>query len=207
MWPIVRACAVDSYRETFANLLSRLAMVDSVPGPNIINVRPPAEGVPDPDDVVRYSAVLARRALPYRVNDRGRASSSEYPSGASTLTAWSGLVTTVRDLAKFDIALREGILVEAETLDEAWTTPVGSSGAPLPHGIGWFVQNYNGEKVVWQFGFGENASSCLMITLPRRGVTLIVMANSDRMVRPFSLEEGDVSRSPFARVFLNLFVR
>jgi hypothetical protein len=77
----------------------------------------------------------------------------------------------------------------------------------MPHGIGWFVQRYNGEKVVWQFGMGEDASSCLMITLPRREVTLIVMANSDRMVRPFSLEEGDVSLSPFARVFLNLFVR
>jgi CubicO group peptidase (beta-lactamase class C family) len=207
MWPIVRACAMDSYRETFANLLMRLAMVNSVPGPNIINLRPPAEGVPDPGDVARYRAVLARRALPYRVNDRGRASGSEYPSSASALTPSSGLVTTVRDLAKFDIALRDGILVEDETLAESWTPPVGKSGAPLPHGIGWFVQNYHGEKVVWQFGVGENASSSLMITLPGRGVTLIVMANSDRMVRPFSLEEGDVSRSPFARVFLNLFVR
>jgi CubicO group peptidase (beta-lactamase class C family) len=207
MWPIVRTCAGDSYRETFANLLTRLAMVDSVPGPNIIAVRPPAEGVPDPEDVQRYQAALGRRALPYRVNGRGRVSSGEYPSSAATLTPSSGLVTTVRDLAKFDIALRDGILVEAETLDEAWTPPVGSTGAPMPHGIGWFVQRYNGEKVVWQFGMGENASSCLMITLPRREVTLIVMANSDRMVKPFSLEEGDVSLSPFARVFLNLFVR
>jgi CubicO group peptidase (beta-lactamase class C family) len=207
MVPIVRACAVDSYRETFANLLTRLAMVDSVPGPNIINLRPPAEGVPDPDDVERYAAVLKRRALPYAVNSRGQATGSEYPNSAATLTPANGLVTTVRDLAKFDIALRDGILVESETLAEAWSTPVGSSGAPLPHGIGWFVQYYNGEKVVWQFGEGDNASSSLMITLPDHGMTLIVMANSDRMVRSFSIEEGDVTRSPFARVFLKLFAR
>lgn len=207
MWPIVRTCADDSYRETFANLLSRLAMVDSVPGPNIINVKPPAEGVPDPEDVERYAAVLQRRALPYSVSARGQASRSEYPASAATLTPSSGLVTTVRDLAKFDIALRDGILVESETLTEAWRAPVGSGGDPLPHGIGWFVQRYNGEKVVWQFGEGEDASSSLMITLPNRRLTLIVMANSDRMVRSFSLEEGDVSRSPFARVFLKLFVR
>jgi CubicO group peptidase (beta-lactamase class C family) len=207
MWPIVRACAVDSYRETFANLLTRLAMVDSVPGPNIINVKPPAEGVPDPDDVERYAAVLKRRALPYAVSDRGRVSGGDYPSSAAALSPSSGLVTTVRDLAKFDIALRRGILVESESLEEAWRTPAGPAGAQLPHGIGWFVQNYNGEKVVWQFGEGENASSSLMVTLPGRGLTLIVMANSDRMVKSFSLEEGDVSRSPFARVFLKLFVR
>jgi CubicO group peptidase (beta-lactamase class C family) len=207
MWPIVRACARDSYRETFANLLRRLAMFDSVPGPNIVNIRSPAEGVPDREDVERYRAVLARRALPYAVDGRGRVSNGRYPSNAASLTPASGLVTTVRDLAKFDIALRDGVLISDDTLDEAWRTPVGSAGAPLPHGIGWFVQNYHGEKVVWQFGEGDDASSSLMITLPRRGLTLIVMANSDRMVRPFSLDEGDVSRSPFARVFLNLFVR
>jgi hypothetical protein len=118
-------------------------------------------------------------------------------------------VTTVRDLAKFDIALRarQGFLVEAGTLAAAWNPPADSAGRALPHGVGWFVQHYNGEKVVWQFGAGEDASSSLMITLPRRGLTLILMANSDRLVRPFSLDEGDVSLSPFARMFLKLFVR
>ena len=40
------------------------------------------------------------------------------------------------------------------TLDYAWSTPV-ANGEPLPHGIGWFVQTYNGEKVVWQFGMAR----------------------------------------------------
>jgi CubicO group peptidase (beta-lactamase class C family) len=205
---VVRACAVDSYRETFSNLLRRVGMRDSVPGPNIITVRPPAEGVPDPADVERYRAVLERRALPYAVNGRGRASGSTYPASAATLTASSGLVTTVRDLAKFDRALREdGLLVKRETLATAWSTPVDSSGQALPHGIGWFVQHYKGEKIVWQFGAGEDASSSLMLTVADRGLTLIVMANSDRLVKPFSLDDGDVSLSPFARMFLKLFVR
>ena len=70
LWPIVRACAVDSYRETFATLLHRLAMFDSVPGPDIVNIVPPAEGVPHPDDVARYASVLHRRATPYSVDAR-----------------------------------------------------------------------------------------------------------------------------------------
>ena len=69
LWPIVRACAVDSYRETFAKLLHRLAMFDSVPGPNMLTIAPPAEGVPHPDDVERYAAILQRRATPYFVDD------------------------------------------------------------------------------------------------------------------------------------------
>lgn len=207
LWPIVRACTEDSYRETLASLMARLAMVDSVPGPNIISLVPPAEGMPTQADVERYAAILQRRALPYAVDEKGRSQLGSNPIGADVLTPASGLVTSVRDIAKFDLALRQGILVAPETLAQAWTAPAGADGRPLPHGLGWFVQSYNGEKVVWQFGAGENASSALIMTLPSRGLTLILMANSDRLAKPFRLEEGDVSRSPFARLFLSLFVR
>ncbi len=206
LWPIVRLCAVDSYRETFANLLHRLAMFDSIPGPNMVSIVRPAEGVPDPGDVQRYAAILQRRATPYRVDERARAVQSSYPESSTALTPSTGLVTTVLDLAKFDLALKQGILLQSGTLEQAWSAP-SVNGVPLPHGIGWFVQTYNGEKVVWQFGMAENASSSLMITLPARGLTLILMANSDGLVKLYSPDKGDVTVSPFARLFLNLFVR
>ena len=206
LWPIVRGCAVDSYREIFANLLHRTGMFDSVPGPDIVNIAAPLEGVPDPEDVLRYAAILQRRATPYVVDGRGRALQSSYPASSASLTPSTGLVTTVRDLAKFDLALKQGFLLEAQTIEQAWSTP-SANGSPLPHGMGWFVQNYNGEKVVWQFGMTENASSSLMITLPARGLTLILMANSDALVKLYSPANGDVTLSPFARLFLNLFVR
>jgi CubicO group peptidase (beta-lactamase class C family) len=204
--PIVRKCAVDSYRETFATLLHQLGMFDSVPGPNIVNIAPPAEGIPHPADAERYAAVLQRRAMPYFVDGSSRALPSSYPASASMLTPATGLVTTVRDLAKFDLALKQRILLNSATLEQAWSVP-SARGVPLPHGIGWFVQTYNGEKVVWQFGMAENASSSLVITLPARGLTLILMANSDGLVKLYSPANGDVTLSPFARLFLNVFVR
>ena len=208
LWPIIRTCTLDSYRETFSNLLGQLGMVDSVPGANVVTVVPPAEGVPDPADVERYVAILQRQATPYASDDRGRATQqSSYPEPTTALTPYGGLVTTVRDLAKFDLALRQGVLLLPETLFQAWSAPAGPNGVPLPHGMGWFVQNYNGQKVVWQFGMTENAASSLMITLPSRGLTLIMMANSDGLVRLYSPTNGDVSMSPFAKLFLNLFVR
>lgn len=204
--PVLRNCKVDSYRESFARLLQQLGMFDSVPGANILTVRPPDEGVPTPDEVARYRGVLERRARPYAVDARRRATASSYPDSASVLTPSTGLITTVRDLAKFDLALKDGILVTPETLAEAWNAPANANGV-LPHATGWFVQQFNGEKVVWQFGMTEDASSSLMITLPERALTLIVMANSDRLVRQFSPKEGDITLSPFARLFLNTFVR
>jgi CubicO group peptidase (beta-lactamase class C family) len=205
--PILRACKVDSYRESFAKLLQQLVMFDSVPGANIVTVVPPAEGVPTPEEVARYTAVLARRATPYAVDGRGRATVSRYPESVYALTPATGLVTTVRDLARFDLALKQGYLVAPETLAQAWSAPGDGNGAPLPHATGWFVQPFNGEQVAWQFGMTEDVSSSLMITLPARGLTLILMANSDGLVRQYSPKAGDITLSPFARLFLNTFVR
>ncbi|HUP40814.1 MAG TPA: serine hydrolase domain-containing protein [Vicinamibacterales bacterium] len=206
LWRVLRTCTVDSYRESLANLFKQLAMIDSVPGANILTIVPPAEGVPFPEDVERYTAVLQRRATPYAVDDRRRPSQSTYPESAAVLTPASGVITTLRDLAKFDLALKQGILLERGTLEHAWSAPT-TNGVPLPHATGWFSQIYNGEKVVWQFGMTQNASSSLMITLPNRGLTLILMANSDGLVRLYSPANGDITLSPFARLFLNVFVR
>jgi CubicO group peptidase (beta-lactamase class C family) len=201
----VRRCRDDSYRETLANLLERLAMVDSVPGPDILQLVPPAEGIPLPDQVERYKKALDRLATPYAVDQRRRASRSQYP--VLTLTPAGGLISTVRDFAEFDLALKDGLLLLPETLQRAWVPAVGPGGTPLPYATGWFAQTYNGEPVVWQVGVEDNASSALVITLPNRGLTLVLLANSDRLVTPYALTAGDVTVSPFARSFLGIFVR
>jgi CubicO group peptidase (beta-lactamase class C family) len=201
----VRLCSDDSYRETLGNLLERLAMTDSVPGMDILQLEPPAEGIPDPVTLERYAGVLERLATPYSVDQRGRASESVYPS--QRLTPTSGLVSTVRDLAKFDLALKDGVLLEPDTLASAWERPTGGGGRPLPHAMGWFTQEAEGETIVWQYGIGDDASSSLVVSLPEREITFIMLANSQGLVKPFSLEEGDVTVSPFVRLFLGLFAR
>ena len=86
-------------------------------------------------------------------------------------------------------------------------TIANANGQTLPHGLGWFVQTYNGEPVVWQFGVQANAASSLVVTLPARNVTLILLANSDGLAKPATLPNGDITVSPFARVFLGLVVK
>jgi CubicO group peptidase (beta-lactamase class C family) len=205
MGSVIRKCTADSYRETVAALFERFAMVDSVPGADAVTIKPPAEGIPTAEEKARYANVLSRIAPPYQVDRRGRATLST--RGDSSLTPFGGIVSTARDLARFDLALRSGALLRAETLAAAWSSQLGRDRALLPYGIGWFVQSYNGEPVVWQFGQTDNASSSLMITLPTRGLTLILLANSDGLTRAYPLSAGDVSVSPFARVFLGLFAR
>ena len=150
-------------------------------------------------------SVLERLAVPYLVSTRGQATPSQYQ--ANKLTPASGLISTVRDLAEFDLALKDGVLLRAETLVDMRRAPLGAGGVRLPHGLGWFVQTYNGETILWQFGVGTNASSGLVVMVPARGYTLILLANSDGLVKPFSLATGSVTASPFVRLFLGLVAR
>ncbi|MBI3490479.1 MAG: beta-lactamase family protein [Acidobacteria bacterium] len=201
---IVSVCTRGSFRATVASGLDRFAMVDSVPGLDAVDVVPPTDGISN-QAVVRYGAALQRLATPYVVDQQKHATPSQY--AVRTLTGSRGLVSTARDYARFDLALRKGVLLRPETLAAAWRAPVDGNGVPLPHGMGWFVQTYNGEKVVWQFGVSDNASSSLVVTVPSRGLTLILLANSDGLVKSFPLAAGDVTASPFAKVFLGIFVR
>jgi len=175
-------------------------MKDSVPGADVVTLVPPAEGIPDAATAERYSAVLGRLTTSYLVLEPGQASPFQH---SATLTTASGVISTVRDLAQFDLALKQGLLLTPEMLAQAWSTPAVPSLQGLPHGLGWFLQAYNGQPVVWQFGVSESSSS-FMISLPARRLTMILLANSDGLVRPFVLTPGDVLASPFARVFLGL---
>jgi CubicO group peptidase (beta-lactamase class C family) len=201
---VVESCAGMALRGAFSRLFDRFAMNDSVPGADVVQLASSPDGIVQ-SNIARYPSVLARLAVPYQVDQRGRASQSQYP--ATTLKPASGLISTVRDYARFDVALRTGAVLSSSTLALAWTAPTARDGRPLPHGMGWFVQNYNGEKVVWQFGQGDNASSSLVVIVPARSLTLVLLANSDGLSKSLGLADGDLTRSPFGKLFLELFVR
>ncbi len=88
------------------------------------------------------------------------------------------------------------------TVALAWSP----AGFGIPAGLGWFVQSYNGNPVVWQFGIVPEAYSALVVKLPTRGMTLILLANSDALGVQGMLERGDINASVFARAFLRTYV-
>jgi CubicO group peptidase (beta-lactamase class C family) len=199
----IAGCTDSTFRWGVGALADKIPMADSVPGADVVRLTAPAEAFTS-SDLQRYSGVLGRLATPYAVNG-GRATASSYV--ANTLTPGSGLISTVIDLERFDLALKAGFVLRPEWRTFAWTPPNDADGNPLPHAYGWFVQNYNGGKIVWQFGVSDNASSSMIMMLPQRGITLILLANSQGLARPFDLSAGDVTVSPFARLFLSVFVR
>lgn len=191
-----------SYRKSVALLLDSTAMQDSVPGTDLWHSDSVLrEGEFDAEDVARYRRVLDRMALPYKVDNRLRAERADLaPMGMS---AAGGLVSTVRDLAKLDAALDANAILLQETIDKAWN-PVKLGEFVSPMGLGWFVQNHRGQRVVWHFGNIGNAYSSLLLKLPDQKITFILLANSDGLSATFQLPEGNVTKSLFAALFLRL---
>jgi CubicO group peptidase (beta-lactamase class C family) len=199
--PVIEYYTREAYRITVArDIFKHLAMTDSVPGLDLAQPSAAVRDLFDADDLERYQAVLARMAVPYRVDSRGRATRTEFSS--RPIDAATGIVTTVRDLWRFDIALDEGLLLDRAVLNFMQ----GGAVPGTPTGHGWFVQSYNNERLVWHFGSAPGAYSSLILKVPGRSLTLILLANSDGLSEPFALRQGDVTASLFAKLFLRTFV-
>lgn len=200
---VMERCESRSFRKSVAQLLDLNAMRDSVPGTDLWHSDTVLrEGEFEGEDVDRYRHVLERMAVPYKVDSRGRAERTELPP--MPMSATGGLVSTVRDLARLDAALDSTVILRQETLDMAWNPLITPRGFVSPMGLGWFVQSHRNERVVWHFGLIGNAYSSLMVKLPDRKLTFILLANSDRLSAPFQLPSGNVTSSLFATLFLRL---
>jgi CubicO group peptidase (beta-lactamase class C family) len=200
---VVEACGHELYRKVLADeILDYSAMTDAVPGRDVLQSSHWRQ-LFDQRSADLYAANLARLATPYRVDKRGRPSRSDI--GVTGLDAAHGVVASARDLANYDRDLDNGDLrISRQTLDAAWTNVPANGHSPM--GLGWFVQNYQGERLVWHFGSTPDAYSSLILKIPARRLTLILLANSDGLSVPFDLPNGDVTSSLFARTFLRLFI-
>ena len=202
---VVARVSGKSFREVLTrNILDTISMADSVPGQDVLEDRAKWASFLDSEHARRYEAGLARLAKPYRLHGTETVRGL-YPSRG--ISAAAGLVSNVLDLAKYDLAIDGHTLVRAETQERAWTPASTPEGKKLPYGLGWFIQSYEGTRLVWHYGYWPESFSSLYLKLPERKIALILLANSDGLSAPFLLGAGDVTRSPFAGSFLRIFER
>ncbi len=141
---------------------------------------------------------------PYKVDKKGRASATWSCSRKAIASA--GVVSTVRDLGCFDAALDSGALLRNEdTLAAGVDQCARSRPGRRSDRARLLFQRYNGQTVVWQFGQTTNGYSSLILKIPARRLTLILLANSDGLSSYFDLASGDVTKSLFGVLFLRLF--
>jgi uncharacterized protein (TIGR03437 family) len=202
---VVDSCQGTPFRLALAkSILDRLDLLDTMPGKDTGNPSPSLAANFSPEALARYSRTLQRLAKPYVIDNRGQAVLSNYPQ--NDVNAAAGIISTVRDLARYDEAIDQHLLLQPGTQEAAWTNPINSRGQVLPYALGWFVQRYAGQRVIWHYGYWDTFSA-LILKIPDRQLTLLLLANSDGLSAPFSNAlggVGDVTGSAFAMLFLRL---
>ena len=153
--------------------------------------------------------ILKRLAKPYYLNEKNELVLGEYVEPNSPCGAGAGIISTVTDLAKFDIALDKNQLITQKSKELAFTKGKLNNGQEIQYGLGWFIGKYKNHKVVYHTGWEWKSFTGLYIKVPDKNMTLIILANSEDFYLPFmeQVSSGQIEGSPFAKEFLDLFIK
>ncbi|MGB8908538.1 MAG: serine hydrolase domain-containing protein [Candidatus Cybelea sp.] len=102
----------------------------------------------------------------------------------SWLNGDAGLVTTIDDLAKWDIEMP--VLLRVDSVRLLFTP--GTTAGPTQYGMGWVVDRRGGRDFYWSNGeiSGYRAMNAL---LPQDHVSVIVLSNADSLHGPATIPE------------------
>jgi CubicO group peptidase (beta-lactamase class C family) len=125
--------------------------------------------------VISEADIVPNRAAGYRL-ENGELKNQEWVAPLLNTTADGALYFTVRDLTRWAVALNHGHVAGARLLDTAWTAVRLSDGATYPYGFGWYVLPQRTEPRIAHTGSWQGFKT-VIARYPRRGVTVIVLAN------------------------------
>ena len=125
-----------------------------------------------------------------------------YPQGFSTA---AGLISNINDMLQYAAAYDGNVLLTEDLKAKVFSPMISNSGKTLPYGLGWFIQQREGIKITWHYGYWVGMSS-LIIRIPEKKLSFVLMANSDMLSAPYPLGNGDIWVSPYAKEFLKSFV-
>lgn len=119
----------------------------------------------------------------------------------------AGIISCITDLIRYDSAVSVGFFADSVYRELAWRNFLSNTGQMLPHGLGWFVEDLCGNKVVWHFGhFGTGYSSAYVKFIPL-GITVIFLSNSESLSEGFFGDEWKIENSPFVCAFIRACVK
>jgi CubicO group peptidase (beta-lactamase class C family) len=125
---------------------------------------------------------VPNRAFGYRKDKKTGEVAFADQSPTSAVLGDGGIYTSVKEMAKWDKALREHKLLSEAEMREAFT-PVQveggvkfEDGKELAYGFGWFLNPYKGHEREWHDG-GTMGFLTTIQRFPKDGLTVVVLSN------------------------------
>jgi CubicO group peptidase (beta-lactamase class C family) len=122
-----------------------------------------------------YRALNARIALPYNLYGGVELVRTIPPDLEPNAAA--NVVSTPSDYARFADAVMAGRLLSPASRAAMWRPAAGVDGAPLPYAYGWFVRTYGGHRLIYHYGYYDNAWSAVALIVPERRLVFVALSN------------------------------
>ncbi len=123
------------------------------------------------------------------------------------LNASSGIIASTTDLAHYAMALDSGKILSPALREKMWTPPADADGSAAPYAYGWFVQHWQGHRLVWHSGWWPDAYAGFLVKAPDDGWSLVVLGNTDGVRTNIdTLRSAKVHENPLVAKFLKVFV-
>jgi len=122
------------------------------------------------------------------------------------LNASSGIIASASALARYGVALVQGEILPQRLLDRMWNPTAGADGTPEPYGLGWYVEEIDGRKVVWHGGWWPDAYAGMMVIVPDEELVFVALGNTDGLHWGNPLNDADIASSPLMKEFFDLFM-
>jgi D-alanyl-D-alanine carboxypeptidase len=140
-----------------------------------------------------YFSIIRNRVNGYR-NVKGTPNNStRYLDENHLADGDADLVATLDDLNKWVLALFSGKIIPREQLNRAWTKAKKNNGEPVnaewiiyydakaSYGMGWFISELKGRKIVWTPGAGPGFSTTIF-SVPDADLHIVVLCNDRRFL-------------------------
>ena len=155
----------------------------------------------------KASSVLTHLAPPFRHAPEESDGLANAILPNTELNASSGIIASAKALAHYSIALDEGRILSGPLRETMWSPAADTNGQPMPYAYGWFVQQWQGHRLVWHGGWWPDAYAGLLLKAPEDGLTLVALGNTDGVRNEInSLTGAHIEQNPLALKFLELFV-
>ena len=148
-----------------------------------------------------FDTSMLKQNLAQGYNSNGK-QAVDYPKNFSTA---AGIISNIDDMLIYAAAFDGNLLLTESSKEKVFSPMISIHEKTLPYGLGWFIQEREDIVLTWHYGYWTGMSS-LIIRVPEKKLSFVLMANSDMLSSPYPLANGDLWVSPYAKEFLKSFV-
>lgn len=140
-----------------------------------------------------YYKIIKNRVSGYRSPNNIPINSTRYLDEKHLALGDADLISTLNDLTNWALALFSDQIIPRGQLGKAWTKNKKNNGEFInakqiiyydenaSYGLGWFISELNGKKIVWTPGAGRGFSTTIL-SVPDANLHIIVLSNARRFL-------------------------